>query len=391
VVLEALPRTPNGKVDRHALPAPGEIPVAREDAYLAPQDSVEQRLAGIWQKVLRSGPVGIRDDFFALGGHSLLAVRLFSEIEAEFGKQLPLSTLFQAPTVEQLAGLLREEREMKTWAALVPIQAGGSRPPLFCLHRDDGIVLCYRELARHLGPDQPVFGLQAQGVTQDLVPYRSVEEMAAHYVREIREFYPQGPYLLTGSSFGGILAYEMAQQLQAQGQSVALLALLDTFAPVAFKENLFAKPLFERVPAHLEALRGRGARGAVHYVTARLHSRVRQALGDEAEQFEVIPEDVLPENLRRVHEASREAYRRYAPAPHHGKVVLFRALEWNVFDNYDPTLWWGDTIAGGLEIHDVPGNHLTMLKEPGVRALAELFRECLNTALAAGENSGASR
>jgi amino acid adenylation domain-containing protein len=229
--LETFPLTPNGKVDRRALPMPGSIRTERETSYAAPRDTLEIQLASIWQKVLGRERIGIKDNFFDVGGHSLLAVRLLAQIEKMAGKKLPLATLFQAPTIEQLAKILRQEEWKAPWSSLVAIQPLGSKPPFFCVHAAAGNVLFYSDLARHLGSDQPFYGLQAQGLDGDEDPYNRVEEMASHYIDEIRTVQPKGPYLLGGLSFGGVLAYEMAQQLRAQGEKVGLLVLFDTYGP----------------------------------------------------------------------------------------------------------------------------------------------------------------
>jgi surfactin synthase thioesterase subunit len=158
-------------------------------------------------------------------------VRLFAQIEKTFGKNLPLATLFQAPNIEELANILRQKGWSVPWQTLVAIQPGGSKPPLFCIHPVGGNVLCYRDLAHYLGQEQPVYGLQAVGLDGKQAPYKRVEDMAAHYIREIRAFQPEGSYLLAGHSAAGIVAFEIAQQLVAGGQKVAVLALLDAYSP----------------------------------------------------------------------------------------------------------------------------------------------------------------
>ena len=220
VMLAALPLTPNRKVDRRALPKPDESRRDLESTYLAPRDNLERQLANIWEKILDVKTVGVEDSFFELGGHSLLAVRLFAQIENRFGKRLPLAALFQAPTIEQLANVLRETAAAKSWSSLVAIQPHGSKPPLYCIHAAGANVLIYRPLSRHLGMDQPVYALQARGLDGQQQPFLHVEDMAAHYIREVRAFQPEGPYDLLGASFGGLVIFEMAHQLRAQGQQV---------------------------------------------------------------------------------------------------------------------------------------------------------------------------
>src|SRR5207237_121289 len=171
--------------------------------------------------------IGVHDNFFELGGHSLLAVRLFALLEKRFNKRLPLATLFQAPTIAQLATTIEGDASREP-SSLVPIQTLGTRPSFFCIHAVGGNVLEYYDLARHLGNDQPFYGLQSVGLSDGNGPHARIEDMAAHYVKEIRELQPIGPYFIGGRSLGGIIAYDAARQLKEQGQEVALLALLDS-------------------------------------------------------------------------------------------------------------------------------------------------------------------
>jgi acyl carrier protein len=235
VALEALPLSPNGKVDRRALPAADGIKLECGVDFVAPADEFQLKLARIWEKVLNVRPVGMDDNFFELGGHSLLAVRLFAEIEKSFGKNLPLAALFQAPTIRQLARVMRQEGWLGAWSSMVMIQGGGKRTPFFCVHAAGGNVLEYRDLARLLGPDQPFYGLQAKGLDGKEEPHTTIKEMADHYLKEMREVQPEGPYLIGGRSSGGTIAFEMACRLAAEGQEVALLALLDTYPAGYFK------------------------------------------------------------------------------------------------------------------------------------------------------------
>jgi acyl carrier protein len=232
ITIDTLPLTSNGKVDRKALPAPdGEI--SREQEYVAPRTEIELQLAQIWSSVINITPVGVKDNFFELGGHSLLAVRLMSQIQQQFQSNLPLATLFQSPTIEQLAVVVGSDSSTKLWSPLVPLQPLGSLPPFFCVAGAGGNVLYFHHLARYLGGDQPFYGLQAQGLDGETKPLQSVEEIACQYIKAIQTVQPVGPYFLGGHSFGGKVAFEMATQLQRQGQPVALVAILDTSAPIS--------------------------------------------------------------------------------------------------------------------------------------------------------------
>jgi aspartate racemase len=200
VLLEALPLTPSGKVNRSVLPAPDLAKPDSEENFVAPRDELEQELVQIWEEVLRVQPIGIKDNFFDLGGHSLLAVHLFGQIETKFGKKLPLATLFQSGTVETLAkmlcpaqekatgdqvllGALGEDTSTDAWSSLVAIQPNGSKPPLFFMHPMGGEILCYRPIAMHLGQDQPVYGLQPPGLDGKEPLLTRVEDMAALYIQ----------------------------------------------------------------------------------------------------------------------------------------------------------------------------------------------------------------
>src|SRR5439155_12408102 len=206
--------------------------------------------------------LGIHDNFFELGGHSLIAVPLFAQIEKQFGKRLPLATLFRAPTVADLAAAI-ESTCTDEQSSLVPIQPNGSRPPFFCVHAIGGNVLEYYDLARHLPSDQPFYSLQSRGLHGKEAPHERIDAMAAHYIKELRELQPNGPYFLGGRSLGGIIAYEMACQLRAQGHEVGLLALLDSY-PMGYERlspngdslSTKARRLLRRVGAHLSNLSG---------------------------------------------------------------------------------------------------------------------------------------
>ncbi len=228
-LLAALPRTPNGKVDHRALPAsePASTPAERT----SPRDTVELRLCRLWEEALELEAVGIHDDFFAIGGHSLVAVRLFAAIEKEFGRRLSLAVLLAAPTVAQLADVLRDATRPGSSGAIVPIETRGARRPFFCVHGIGGNVLNYVDLARQLGAEQPFYGLQAIGLDGHTPPLQTIDAMARRYLEDIRTVQPHGPYRLGGGCMGGIIAHTMARQLQQAGEQVELLVLLDVPAP----------------------------------------------------------------------------------------------------------------------------------------------------------------
>jgi thioesterase domain-containing protein/acyl carrier protein len=385
--LPSLPIDANGKVDRRSLPAPG--PETADDAELVePRSAVERRMAEIWSDVLGVSPIGVTANFFELGGHSLLAVRLAARIEEAFGRRLPIAALFENGTIEHLAALIDSRAVRASHPALVPIQPRGAKTPFFCVHEFFGDVLVYDQLARKLGQDQPFYGLQARGVEGEGAPLREVGEMAAHYIHAVRTVQPAGPYALGGLCAGGLVAFEMAQQLAAEGEQVALLALLDTSArPLAFGRERTAEgdgvmALLRAVPEWLGGLsqltpdqwrdlvRLKSRLSKVKLQAALRSSASREAEDQSAARIrELTRHFELSAHHRRVAEAWRDALKAYRPKPYTGRVVLFRARVQPLFGSHDSTKGWRD-IAPVLEVRVVPGNHLGMLREPHVNVLA---------------------
>ncbi len=230
VLLETLPLTPSGKIDRLALPPPGDDASEAMTGNVQPRDRMELQLAAIWEQVLGVANVGVRDNFFDLGGHSFLALRIMSAIEQTLGTRFPMALLFRAPTIELLAEVLGQEGCAVRWDSLVAIQPGGTKPPFFAVPGVGGNVLMFARLSQLLGPDQPFYGLQARGLDGKERPFTDVREMAAHYIQEIRTVRPTGPYLIGGTCTGGVVAYEMAQQLSARGERV-ILAIIESWHP----------------------------------------------------------------------------------------------------------------------------------------------------------------
>jgi amino acid adenylation domain-containing protein len=378
VELERLPLTPSGKIDRRALSLPNDY---RPDTSqrIAPRDKIEEGLVQLWERVLGIKSIGVTDNFFELGGHSLLASRLFAQIENRFGRNLPLATLFQSPTIEQLATVLRERETRKAWSSLVEIQPLGTRPPLFCVHAAGANVLIYRPLARHLGLDQPVYALQAQGLDGRTPPFTRVEDIAAHYLKDIRALQPQGPYFLLGASFGGLVIYEMALQLLAQGQQVAMLAMLNTDCPVVslgkrlrcHVGNLRQKGPKVYVLAALGSLLGRvNARAGAALETAAANSELKEAIESRPDLNDPLVQTVL---------ANLEAEKNYVPASidYPGKITYFWASDAeSTFE--DNRFAWARLAREGFELHKVPGDHGTMREEPHVRVLAEKLKLALD-------------
>ncbi|MCT7951052.1 amino acid adenylation domain-containing protein [Ancylothrix sp. C2] len=378
VILKKLPMTPSGKVNRRALPVPVFNNLEREKDFVAPQDEVEKKLKLIWENLLKIRSISIKDNFFEIGGHSLLAVRLFAEIEKKFAKKLPLGTLFEAPTIEQLAQILRSDNKTQC-RLLVPIQPEGSKPPLFCIHALGGNVLSYQLLSQYLGKDQPVYGLQARGVDGLELPNSNLQEMAANYIQEIRSVQPQGPYYLAGHSLGGLIAFEMAQQLIREGEKLAFLGLFDSFSRTLLDEE--EPPFLEQLSIHWLNLSRKGNKDKIIYIIDRIWWKIEalwEYINKQVYLWRGLPSpSELPEHLTAVIQGNMQAVRSYVPQIYPGSITLFRSLERPTKNSYDPLLGWGDLVAGGMEIVEVPGHHSTMIVEPRVRFLAAAIKNCL--------------
>jgi acyl transferase domain-containing protein/thioesterase domain-containing protein len=354
----------------------------------ADSDDIELVLRQLWQRLLGLEEVNVTTDFFDSGGHSLLAVRLFTEIRKRFNIDFGLSTLFEARTIGALAELIRKAREgdagVNTQAAgstLVPIRSGGSsNTPLFLIHDVGGGVLRYEHLARHFPTDQAIFAIESRGLSGQPVDY-SVEEMARHYVAQIRERQPQGPYYVAGHSFGGLVTYEVARLLSAQGETMGLVGLLDTFQrPVAAEDYLTEMtprridklPILKRLAKDIKAQFSSADRIGYlmerkSYIQAwmtknlyRTSYKVSRKLGAK-----------MPGFLHDVKEANWIASDYYVPEPYDGSVVLFRCLNRIDTDPPDSSHIWRRLVRGGVTILEVPGDHNSMLREPGVGVLAK--------------------
>ena len=375
VPLQALPLTSNGKIDRRALPDPMQTRSELELGWVAPYTPTEKILASIWVEVLGLKQVSIHDNFFELGGHSLLVVRLMTQIQQQFKKDLPLAVLFQATTIKHLARILDQPTDSLPWSPLVVIQSGGSKRPLFCVHAVGGTVLHFVDLARHLGPDQPFYGLQALGIDEGQKPHTQLEEMAAYYIKAVQAVQDQGPYLLAGWSFGGLVAFEMAQQLQAQGQKVSFLGLLDTGFPSLnwekFQEDdaaLLIDLFGGNLPLSLDDLQQLKPDEQLIYLI------------ELAKQVNLIPPNPGIDRLRPILQVCKNNYRAshsYVAQPYQGRVTFFQACEGVTEVSQDLAQRWRQLASEEIELCHVPGNHYTMFKTPHVQVLAELLRSCL--------------
>ncbi|WP_310422591.1 amino acid adenylation domain-containing protein [Chamaesiphon sp. VAR_48_metabat_135_sub] len=377
-MLSTLPLTPNGKIDTRALPAPDLSGQESAPNFVAARDEFQVQLTKIWQQVLGVRSISITDNFFELGGHSLLAIRLFSEIERIWGKNLPLATLFQAQTIEKLADIISQEGWSAPYSSLVQIQVGSTKPPLFCVHPIGGNVLEYYKLAAYLGEEQPVYGLQSLGLDGTQIPLRSIEAMAAHYITEMQIIQPNGPYFLVGYSFAGLVVYEIAQQLHRQGEKVALLALLDRTSPTFVP----CRPsLLKSIKIHLYNLWLLDLKGRVKYFTARIKYKYIYKENFRKYMLDEWKNTLSPEYVN-VFDANLQASQDYQTLVYPGKLTLFRCQIQPQNQALSNDLSWSDLVTGEIEIYPISAPHYDMLLEPHVRSLAEKLKVCIDRSLA---------
>lgn len=363
VFLDALPTTPNGKLDRKALPMPDMSRLQDRDAgFIAPHSKAEKQLAGIWGKLLGIDRVSIHDNFFELGGHSLLAVKMVVDINKQFDTNLPLGTIYQSPTVEELGKIITSGKQQPTRYSLVPIQTQGSRPPLFAIH-----TISMLDLPRYLGKDQPLYFLRygmAAEVNNRSIRLPQLKDLASHYIKELQQVQPNGPYYLLGFSFGGVVAYEMADQLLADGHRVNLVGLLDTYLTweqQSLPLHRIINKFFRLSPSQfLELIKDKLTFLATPYIYGT---------------------DYWPHLY--THGPDLACRNGYQPKIINGAVTLFQASEReSMFFSYvPPEQEWKKLLGDTLEVQQVSGGHFEIFKEPHVKILAEKLIACMDKAI----------
>lgn len=381
-LIESVPLLPNGKIDRIKLSKQATELVSPPD--IVPLDLLTLQLLNIWKGVFGNDKIGTRDDFFALGGDSLTAATILAAVQKLLGIDLPAAIFLQAPTVEKLAGVIRDSGWRESDVRVVTLRLGGRRPPLYCVPGAGCDAIQFRSLADNLHEDQPVFAFQPRGLDGRSRCQRSIEEMAESYVIGMRIRQPDGPYYLCGSSFGGVVAFEMARRLIADGAEVNFVGLLDSYAgeyPRRRSQLGLRKrvklALWHLLPLdrkHVFTLPSFG-RGFLQWMARRL---VDLAF------FLGIPAPRRPYNARYFYleEICLRARPRYEPKPFRGKLYLFRAEIQPPSDLFEPEplLGWEGKAAGGVKIFDLPGFHRAYLLDPGVADLAEKLTACLAAA-----------
>jgi thioesterase domain-containing protein/acyl carrier protein len=374
-----------------------EVRSAAQDDYVAPRTEIEKKICELWAKLLHIERVGVTDNFFELGGHSLLAVRLFAELEKLTGRKLPLVTLFQTPTVEELARLADENQVGRARSVLVPVRASGSRPALFLVHGAGGDVLWgYANLTKHMHPEQPIYGIKSRGQV-GMDEYENIEDMARYYLQEVRALQPHGPYFLGGYCFGGNVAYEMARQLRSQGESVAQLMLIDASPSNAGYERIpwwrptfhyrFSRNLFYWLKDFVTLLEPKEQR---RYIVRKARVIGRKIVGkfrrkknaaEVVDLDEVIDKNHFPESELKFWQIHLNALVAHIERPYAGAVTLLRTRGQPILCSLEDDFYWGKLARGGVTVKHIPGSHENIFVEPNVKFLAEQMEECLAEAM----------
>ena len=340
IMLDSMPLTPNEKIDRKALPKPDNIRPQLETNYVIPETEIEKDIAKVWRKVLKIDKIGINDNFFDLGGNSLLAVQLITKLNANFQINLAVHSLLNAPNIASLAKLVEGDITTELPTNLIMLQTGNrNKTPLFLIHPGGGHIYFYQDLVHHLDNEQPVYGIQAQGTYGNTKPLTKVEEMAAKYIKVIQTVQPEGPYFLGGACFGGVVALEMAKLFLLLEQKVDLLAVIDTPAPGHIPFKLKLNYYFEQVKM----------------------------------TFKMIPDFNIKRlySILKLYNLNYQAFLDYKPNTHSGKIVFFSAKERNEFKAQILEQAWSNLATEGIDIHRIPGNHVTMNYKPHVKVLSE--------------------
>ena len=378
VVLDRLPRGSNGKLARDQLPAAPRRG-GPTGSVVAPRNDLERQVAQVWRELLEVGTIGVGDDFFTLGGHSLLATRLVARLETVFGTSIDVASFFRQPTVEGLSRIIAGADRASASLAIA-LRPSGAKPPLFLVHGLSGSALSYLDLARWLDADRPVFAIRAQGTEEGEQTLTTIEQLAGRYVEAVRAIRAEGPYLLAGWSMGGVIALEMARQLRTTGSTVELVSVLDSSpSPLA----LSSWPADMRDTMLRRLVEGLGveelpARGDLFWslsideqlavleerVLATSASTPNGARGRVVRQLRVVRANVAAVHAHRSH-------------PSEGPVALIRA-EASTSTFADESFGWRDVVGEELSIHTVPGDHHSLLREPGCIAVARLLDALLD-------------
>ncbi|MBO0699027.1 MAG: amino acid adenylation domain-containing protein, partial [Zavarzinella sp.] len=381
VFLEALPITANGKVDRAALPVPDAPAAVAAAGYEPPATDAEKALQGLWEEVLNARPVSVTARFEDLGGHSLTAAQLVSRIETKLGHKIPLEMLFRAPTVRDLAGVIQSKLELGG-GTVVPLNEAGTQPPLFLIAGAGGHVFTFHKFSRLLGPDYPAYGMKAIGVDGSEAPPDRVEVIAARYLDEILKIRPKGPYVLAGYSVGGLMAFEMALQMQRRGLEVAKVIAFDTYAP-GYPRPL---PWPMRMGIHLINFLSRPGERKWHYLAERFknvrHRLLRQLRLNHLDLPDAPRVGGLNETvLKKVWAALERARHQYWPTDKfNGQLVLIRSEQiehWAATRLDDPLKGWARWTTHPVQVIGVPADHMAIFADDNLDLLVRQMREVI--------------
>jgi amino acid adenylation domain-containing protein len=382
VELTSMPLTANGKMDTKSLLRPdSQEPAKRE--FAAARNELEIVLVAVWQEVMQLDGISIDDNFFDLGGQSLLAVELVTEMEKKISKGLPVNILYKCPTISQLSTFIHKEAEGKKWKSLVTIKATGNKIPMYIVHGDGLSLSNFQNLAEHVDPEQPIFSLQPIGLNGAEEPLNSISEIARHYISEILEHNPEGPYALGGYSFGGYVAIEMKKQLDQMGKRVKMLAIFDTNAEnVVYKKNwvtALPKRIKRQLPKFMFIAKSMVTRPlpTIQYqytLFSKKFATLFYSLGIK-EKPKLKGADM---HINKINETHSKAFRDYHLAPFNDKVHLFRAKSRMYFVDDFEYLGWADYATQGVQVYEVPGEHSTIFDPPNVGELARSLQYALD-------------
>jgi amino acid adenylation domain-containing protein len=396
IQLEKMLLTDRGKIDKQALKKAVEEKKHTRHVVVEATSREEHYLLAQWKRLLDLEKLSITDNFFDLGGHSLIAVSMMAEIERDYKNKLPLSVLFEYPSIQELAKLLKAEKVDKGWQSLVSIQADGSRIPLYIVHGAGESIMLFNSLASLLGKDQPIYGLQAKGINGIDKPFDNFREMASYYIQQILEQNPSGPYAISGFSMGGIIAYEMAQQMRQMGKEVVFLGLFDTDSHVSapyylskdapgserlwkkikFRTNqvLFVSKLFLKEPLHTLKIK---------YYSFKYKGRNWMW---EKQQEKLRDKKELSAGEINVERANIYALKNYDLQPYGGFIDLFKIKELDFYMVDFKDYGWSHYVEDRIRIHPISGKHVEIFSPPHNEEFASKLKARLDEINVAGSS-----
>ena len=384
VILSEFPLTVSGKIDKLSLPVPETLNSIESSDHVLPKTELEEYMKLLWEDLLHIKNISTTDNFFELGGNSLIAIQMMVRIEKDKGKQLPLVSIFDYSSIKKLARLIDADNTHSDFSPLVAIKASGNRTPVYLIHGDSLNVLGFNGIARYIHPDQPVYGLQPKGLDGKAEALDTIEDIAAYYLDAILAQNQTGPYAISGYSFGGYVALEMVKQLKEKGKQILMLGMFDTNVLNA-ENNLqwhkkILKKIYRQFPKLLWLIRSfvNDPKEAYAYQAASFNARIRQWMNKGTKHMNPGMESYyyLMDKINGRHDRALFTYKLL---PYNGKVVLFKAMERPYFVDDFKFLGWTEYAAGGVEVHDIPGDHQTMFYEPNCKVLAkEMDKALLN-------------